>query len=202
MPAQRLPNRRRQLIAPGLVLLATVLTIAWAGLGIRHGRHWYMWLFKHRPDGIIIHHSASTGYAEGGELLTAADIDAYHEKKGWEIEYEGQLYHIGYHYVILADGTVEPGRPEEVRGAHCTGYNDHLGICLTGNFSSKANSSGRDRPSRPTEAQVQALHDLARDLMVKYDFRAEDIHRHQDFGQTDCPGDRLDFDSLLASVAR
>lgn len=40
---------------------------------------------------------------------------------------------IGYHLVILLDGSVKEGRPFEEMGAHVRGHNDNsIGICLIG----------------------------------------------------------------------
>ena len=40
---------------------------------------------------------------------------------------------ISYHYVIIPNGTVQVGRPENVIGAHAEGHNtDSIGICLIG----------------------------------------------------------------------
>lgn len=39
---------------------------------------------------------------------------------------------MGYHYVILEDGTVQIGRPLGCPGAHAKGYNNYVGICLIG----------------------------------------------------------------------
>lgn len=60
----------------------------------------------------------------------------------FETFYWGQIYHIGYHYIILPDGTLESGRPEKCKGAHAVGYNDYLGICLIGDFSPGDNING------------------------------------------------------------
>jgi N-acetylmuramoyl-L-alanine amidase len=195
MPKRTQAASRVSIAAPIVLLAAIVLDVAWAGVGSRYGRHWYRFLFRPRPRGIVLHHSASGGYRDG-KLLDAAAIDADHEKRGWSIEYRGKTYHIGYHYVILADGTVEAGRPEEVRGAHAAGYNDHLGICLIGNFSSSGNPDGRMQPARPTEQQLDALVGLLQELMDRYDFDVDDIHRHREFGQTACPGDRFPFEEV------
>jgi len=183
-------------VGPGLLALAAVLTVVWAGLGNRYGHHWYRWLFRHRPAGIIIHHTASDGY-RNGKLLDAGMVDADHAGKGWGIEYEGKTYHIAYHYLILADGSVEAGRPEEAPGAHTSGHNNYLGICLVGNFSSSSNPEGAMQPAVPTDAQMRSLIDLIRRLVTKYDFEVDDIHRHRDFCQTSCPGDRFPFDRLI-----
>ncbi len=193
------PRRSAESLWPALLLLAAVLTVAWAGAGNRYGRHWYRWLFRHRPAGIIIHHTASDGY-RNGKLLDAAVVDADHAGKGWGVEYEGRTYHIAYHYLILADGTVEAGRPEGAPGAHTRAHNDYLGICLVGNFSTVANPDGRMKPDRPTRAQMEHLTALVRDLMHRYDFTADDVYRHRDFGQTSCPGDRFPFKEFVESL--
>jgi len=65
------------------------------------------------PAGIIIHHSAVPRSLDGAPI-DAAVIDRIHKRRGYEIFYWGKFYNIGYHYVILADGTVQKGRPE-----HC-----------------------------------------------------------------------------------
>jgi len=54
----------------------------------------------------------------------AETIHGWHKKRGFD--------GIGYHYVILEDGTVENGRPEYWQGAHAKGHNDALGTCLIG----------------------------------------------------------------------
>jgi len=54
----------------------------------------------------------------------AETIHNWHLERGWD--------GIGYHYVILEDGTIENGRPEYWKGSHAKGYNDAVGICLIG----------------------------------------------------------------------
>ena len=66
----------------------------------------------------IIHCSDSTG----GNVN---DIREWHLARGWD--------DVGYHFVILKDGTIELGRPLENIGAHCKGQNTHsVGTCLIG----------------------------------------------------------------------
>jgi N-acetylmuramoyl-L-alanine amidase len=56
---------------------------------------------------------------------TAADIHRWHQEKDWS--------GIGYHKVILEDGTEENGRPLYWEGAHAYGYNSKSwGIALFG----------------------------------------------------------------------
>ena len=79
---------------------------------------------------IIIHCSAVRPY----QTSTAAQIDSWHRARGWN--------GIGYHYVILRDGTVQPGRPEDAVGAHCVGHNAHsIGICYEGGLDVKGKHS-------------------------------------------------------------
>ena len=54
----------------------------------------------------------------------AQTIHRWHKERGFD--------GIGYHYVILEDGTVENGRPEFWSGAHAKGHNDAIGICFIG----------------------------------------------------------------------
>lgn len=55
----------------------------------------------------------------------AETIHGWHKERGFD--------GIGYHKVILEDGTVEMGRPRFWSGAHAKGYNNTEGICLIGN---------------------------------------------------------------------
>lgn len=66
----------------------------------------------------IIHCSDSTF----GDVVT---IRRWHKERGFR--------DIGYHFVILPDGTIETGRSILDVGAHAKGYNRHsIGTCLIG----------------------------------------------------------------------
>lgn len=81
---------------------------------------------------------------------TARDIHRWHINKppGYDA--------IGYHKVILRDGTVEDGRPEYMQGAHCRGYNDRsLGVCLIGK-------------DQFTDAQMDSLAEVLSEWDLKY----------------------------------
>ncbi len=71
---------------------------------------------------IILHCSATPE----GRHHDVEDIRRWHvDGRGWS--------DIGYHYLILLDGTVEAGRPVARQGAHCKGHNkDTIGICYVG----------------------------------------------------------------------
>ncbi|HOJ22439.1 MAG TPA: peptidoglycan recognition family protein [Armatimonadota bacterium] len=168
---------------------------------------WLFWqpdtlrlFLSRRPESIIIHHSASPPRVHG-RPVDAAAIDAMHARRGFGIVHEGKVYHIGYHYVVLPDGTVQAGRPEECVGAHARHVNEHsLGICLVGNFHSAENPSGAQGPVRPTPAQMDALIELCARLCRTYRIPVERVCRHRDVGETACPGDRFPFETFQSHL--
>lgn len=88
-----------------------------------------------RIDEIIVHCSATAN----GRRVTVDDINEWHRARGYarnlaRIGYnQRHLKHIGYHYVIYAEGAVVIGRGESEVGAHCKGRNlRSLGVCLIG----------------------------------------------------------------------
>lgn len=153
-----------------------------------------------RPHGIIIHHSAIPPLSNG-QQGDASFIEDVHRKRGFSAFYWGKFYHIGFHYVILPDGTVQEGRPEHCKGEHATGFNSYIGICLVGDFSSKDNPNGEHGLTVPTEAQMSALINLARGLRAQYQIPINRILRHNDVNSnTECPGDRFPFQQLVAAL--
>ena len=101
---------------------------------------------------IIIHCSG----VKPGQLSSAKQIDTWHRNLGWD--------GIGYHYVIRRDGTIEKGRPETVKGAHCKGHNTHsIGVCYEGGL----DASGKAADTR-TEAQRESLRSLVKELLERY----------------------------------
>lgn len=158
--------------------------------------------FAWRPDTIIIHHSATPPVVEG-RPITAQAIDEMHARRGFRVSYQGQVYHIGYHYVVLPDGRVQPGRPEGCIGAHARHENAHsLGICLVGNFSSAHNPRGAQGPTTPGSAQMEALTRLCAELMRRHSIPVDNVVGHRDVGQTACPGDRFPLRELRAALRR
>ncbi|MGB1964661.1 MAG: N-acetylmuramoyl-L-alanine amidase [Candidatus Puniceispirillales bacterium] len=99
--------------------------------------------------------------------LTASDIHTMHQGFGWD--------GIGYHAVIIKDGTIEQGRPHFWTGAHVYGHNtESLGVCLI----------GRDDF---TDKQMASLEQLLRDWKARYP--QAQICGHCDFPETHktCP---------------
>jgi N-acetylmuramoyl-L-alanine amidase len=101
---------------------------------------------------IVIHCSAS----REGKKLSLADITAGHKARGFNA--------VGYHYVILLDGTVERGRPESVPGAHVQGHNaKSIGVCYVGGLA----KDGTPKDTR-TPAQLAAMRTLVDSLRRRY----------------------------------
>jgi N-acetylmuramoyl-L-alanine amidase len=118
---------------------------------------------------IIIHHSASP------LITTVDDIREWHvHNNGWS--------DIGYHYIILGDGSIEDGRPITKIGAHCKGKNRYsIGVCVVGNFENIT----------PTPQQVASMVKKINDLCATYKLTWENVYGHCDFSTTLCPGKSL-----------
>ena len=122
-------------------------------------------------DYIVVHCTAT---AEG-KSFTAKDIDRWHREKGWN--------GIGYHYVVLLDGTIEAGRPADAVGAHVEGYNSvSIGVVYVGGVDAK----GKSKDTR-TAAQKRSLELLVKDLVERYPKAV--VQGHRDFPKVakDCP---------------
>lgn len=147
------------------------------------------------PEGILIHHSATPTRLKG-RLVDAKKIDEMHHQRGFSIVCKDKVYHIGYHYVILPDGRIQPGRPENCPGAHSgvIYYNQrYLGVCLIGDFDSHGRWNGKRSPRQPTEPQIRALVKLCVKLIQKYRMPLENVRQHRDVSQTYCPGDYFPY---------
>lgn len=118
---------------------------------------------------IIVHCSAT----KEGKAFTANDITRWHKQRGFAT--------IGYHYVVLLDGTIQQGRAEMVMGAHCKGYNaNSIGICYIGGL----DANGKSKDTRTPE-QKESLLILLKELKKKYPKAT--IHGHREFANKDCP---------------
>lgn len=151
------------------------------------------------PPGIILHHSNTPGHVHG-RLVDEKLLDHIHQDDhpGWAIVYKGKTYHIGYHYVILANGVIQAGRPEHCQGAHCPKHNNWIGICLVGAFSTADPSAWK--PRVPTKAQMASLLMLCEKLMSKYHIPPENVKRHRDLRMTWCPGGRFPYDRVIREL--
>jgi N-acetylmuramoyl-L-alanine amidase len=129
-----------------------------------------------KPKAIVIHESAS----RWGDAKT---IDQWHKARSFS--------GIGYHAVILSgrrdsslkynpklDGKIEPGRSENVTGAHCSakGMNSKsLGVCLIG-------MPGFD--GYPTKKQMGALVHYLAVKCKQYGISPQQIYQHSDFDKS------------------
>ena len=101
---------------------------------------------------IVVHCSATPN----GKPFGIKDIDGWHKARGFKrmsafvAKFNPDLKHVGYHFVIALDGTVQTGRSTDEIGAHVSGHNTgSIGICMIGT-------------DKFTQAQWAALHKLVR----------------------------------------
>lgn len=107
-------------------------------------------------------------------------IDGWHKERGFKFfdDKLGKQRHVGYHFYIKSDGTLQYGRPLWKVGAHCKGYNmDSIGICLHGKVSADF-----------TREQYIALADLVAHLMQVCDINEFRPHSYYDSKKAHCPG--------------
>ena len=124
---------------------------------------------------IIVHCSAT----QEGRDLDAAEINRWHLKRGWN--------GIGYHYVVLLDGTIEYGRSIYKQGAHVKGENEgSIGICYIGGVESERGSNGKwiAKDTRTPEQKESLLHVL-KTLMAMFPLAT--IYSHNEFANKACP---------------
>ncbi|MGL4908833.1 MAG: N-acetylmuramoyl-L-alanine amidase [Bacteroidales bacterium] len=118
---------------------------------------------------IILHCTATP---EGREVKVS-EIREWHRANGYN--------DIGYHYVILLDGSVGRGREEEVIGAHCQGHNaNSIGIAYVGGIDAK----GKPKNTLNT-VQNDKLKKLVIELLEAYPNAT--VHGHNEFSNKDCP---------------
>ena len=113
---------------------------------------------------IVVHCSFSPQYRGDN----AESIDR------WHIERWGEKSGIGYHYVILEDGTIQKGRWADYIGSHAKGYNvGSLAICRIGGMA-KDGTAIHDA----TNKQIHSIRRLSRLLVSMYGLTQSDIRGH------------------------
>lgn len=113
---------------------------------------------------LVVHCSASAPKT----FVDAAVITRWHIARGF--------LKIGYHYVILRDGTVQKGRKDSEVGAHVEGHNTgSLGICLVGGLS---DTTGKPE-NNFTVKQFDSLANLLQKLST--DNPKAEVLGHRDF---------------------
>lgn len=130
------------------------------------------------PKFIVIHHSASSR-----DKTSIKNIDSWHKARAFPISLLG--YYVGYHYVILGDGTAIQTRNDDEVGAHAREGDMNfksIGICLTGNFENE----------EPTEEQLMVLNGLIADKMKAYNITKDKVISHNEIPYaTACCGKNL-----------
>lgn len=119
---------------------------------------------------ITIHHAASNS--------TPWQMASYHVNgRGWP--------GIGYHYVIMADGTTYQTQYPETKSYHAGSYDApgdenlwSLAVCLSGNF----------QTAPPSQRQQDAARDLVAWLKTQLSIEQVLGHRDMPGAQTACPG--------------
>ena len=119
---------------------------------------------------IILHCSATR---EGQDISTETIRGWHVNERGWS--------DIGYHFVVLLDGTVDKARPVKRQGAHVRGKNKgSIGICYIGGCDADMNPK-----DTRNEAQKKSLEELISYLMESYDDAT--LHGHNEFSSKACP---------------
>lgn len=105
---------------------------------------------------IVIHTTATFE----GKPFDAKAIDAMHRRMGWKM--------IGYHWVVLLDGTIEKGRDEEMVGSHVRGHNTNsIGVVYVGGLGRDGKGRIVAKDTRTCEQKV-ALAKLIHELSKRY----------------------------------
>lgn len=138
-------------------------------------------LYPEDIEYLIVHHSATSDPS-----LTIEDLHRMHLAEGYTC--------VGYHAVILPDGTIQYGRPIDSQGAQAYEYNNcSLGVCLIGYFHPPANQ-------KPTVAQLKSLVSLLKNWKNKLPGPVK-IIGHGDVCATACPGD-LFTNAMLEDIRK
>ena len=201
--ARRRGKMRRSLLLLGVtVILGIGLLGRWIALRLAHGSHPLPQMIGGPsgslypdPPGIVLHASESPAVVNGVPI-NAAKLEEIHARDhpGWATVFEGKTYHIGYHYVILPDGTIEKGRPDHCIGCHAPTHNDWIGICVIGEFDPSGHKDWW--PSKPTKEQIVSVVTLCKELMSRYHIPPENVWRHWDVKKTWCPGRRFPYKEI------
>lgn len=117
-------------------------------------------------DEIIIHCSAT----KEGINYSVDKIDAAHKARKFSTytDEKGKIRYIGYHYIILLDGTIIKCRPESKIGCHASGHNTRsIGICYIGGLDAR-DSNGKMIKDTRTPQQKASLIKLIKDIKKRY----------------------------------
>tara|TARA_Y100000310_G_scaffold301361_1_gene337787 strand:- start:723 stop:1163 length:441 start_codon:yes stop_codon:yes gene_type:complete len=138
-----------------------------------------------KPDHIVIHHTAT----KDDESFNKDNVKDIHTAKRWR--------DIGYHFVVEnVEGEFEVivGRPLNIMGAHCKGFNQRsIGVAYVGNF--------EIAPPPPGMVRVgvdRIIVPLALALNIQHDRVV--AHRNTGSTPTVCPGRYFPMDEITTAV--
>ena len=139
---------------------------------------------KHKGKwiGLTLHHSA------GSQNDTVDSIRKIHKSRGWG--------DVGYHFVLEiknGKGYLKSGRDTLYNGAHSgvDYYNKNfLGICVVGNYSQYKISS---------EVYNDLISAICH-IIKKFDLKR--LNGHRECKSTECPGLKLNMDTIRADVSK
>lgn len=117
-------------------------------------------------DEIIIHCSAT----REGVNYSVDKIDATHKARKFSTytDEKGKTRYIGYHYVILLDGTIVKCRPETKIGCHASGHNTRsIGVCYIGGLDAR-DTDGKMIKDTRTPQQKASLIKVIKDIKKRY----------------------------------
>ena len=116
------------------------------------------------PNKVILHCTATP---DQGDLIGVEQIREWHLARGWN--------DVGYHHVIRRSGVIEPGRKENIIGAHTKGFNKNsLGVALVGT---------KDF----TLQQVSSLKVIYKDILSRHGIDYGNWYCHYEFSNKTCP---------------
>lgn len=117
-------------------------------------------------DEIIIHCSAT----REGVNYSIDKIDVAHKARKFSTytDEKGKTRYIGYHYVILLDGTIVKCRPETKIGCHASGHNTRsIGVCYIGGLDAR-DTDGKMIKDTRTPQQKASLIKVIKDIKKRY----------------------------------
>ncbi|MFC5505172.1 peptidoglycan-binding protein [Bosea massiliensis] len=131
-------------------------------------------------DEIIIHCTATPE----GRDVSVETIRGWHIGQGWK--------DIGYHWVVMLDGSVKPGRPEAQVGSHVANHNSGtLGVVYVGGVA----ADGKTPKDTRTPAQKAALLAHVRALIARYP-TVRKVTGHNQYAAKACPSFDVRRDEL------
>ena len=126
------------------------------------------------PNSIILHHTASSR-----DFTSLENVNTWHKARGFTKSSSG--YFVGYHRLILGNGTICKTRNYNEIGCHCIPNEGKIGVALCGNFDLEM----------PNPEQLISLQVVLEEIKQGYNLTDENIFGHNEKSNTACPGKNL-----------